>query len=66
MIKCKEPTEHYSSGRALLKAWDTDKNGFISGAESARAIAQLPGEPPLTMEEINFIYTCYTEHGGSI
>ena len=68
MITCKDPTEHYSSGRELLLAWDTDMNKWLSENESEQAILAYLGyvQPPLTLDEMEYVAKCYMDYGGDI
>lgn len=68
MIKCKEPTEHYSSGRALLLAWDTDMNKWLSENETEEAVLAYLGyvQPSLTFDEMEYVAKCYMDYDGDI
>ena len=66
VIECGKPTEHYSSGRALLKAWDTNMNNLLSEGETRTAMMIYLTSTSLTPDEIDFIISCYNDYGGDI
>lgn len=66
MVTCKEQTEHYSSGRALLEAYDLDLNKWISKEETVNAILVYLADSTLSQDEITFIIHCYEDYGGDI
>ena len=68
MIECDKPTEHYHSGRALLLAWDTDMNKWLSNDETVEAVLAHLGyaQPPLTRNEMDFVVKCYMDYDGNI
>ena len=65
-VRCKEPTEHYSSGRALLLAWDTNMNEWLEEGETTAAILAYLKNGALNQDEIAFIFRCYEDYGGDI
>lgn len=71
-IKCNQPSSHYSSGRALLLAFDTiikDKNlsedEFIAAVVTYLMTRDTP-TPELTEDEMDFIIQCYRDYDGNI
>lgn len=54
MIECNKPTTHYSSGRALLLAYDFRRDNQIDAGELAKAKDdQVAGK--ITIAELDFI-----------
>ena len=76
VINCKEPTEHYSSGRELLLTWDINKDESLSKSELLASIqAYIDCETPdlgglcpipISNEELLFIKKCYENYNGNI
>ena len=74
MVECNKPTEHYSSGRALLLAWDKIiKDKTLSEEELLKAILSYLlydptklAESPITLDEVNFLYDCNQNYNGDI
>ena len=63
IISCTSPTPHYSSGCALLLAYDRDNDGIISFSERSAAIDDGNAET-ITASELKFVSDAYT--AGSI
>ena len=67
VIECGKPTEHYSSGRALLKAWDSNINRWIDKDETIGAVeAFIRQDGTLNLDELNFVLDCYMNYAGDI
>jgi len=58
VITCSGPTTHYSSGCALLKAYDHDNDGVLDSTDSSKAIADY-NAGLLTAEESTFVVRAY-------
>ena len=73
MVTCNEPTENYSNGRALLLAWDANKDKTISKEDVDVAVKALIDcrtdylcPVPISDREIAFIHRCYDDYNGDI